>query len=308
MIQSAVVDERGLPAPGFRARVRDGWVDAPTALLRVPAGGAATAVMPVWVDPQQVASSRVFRRIRVLPLAGGEPVAEALLPLDVAVGSTAATVGFLGAVSASAGGWALLFARTRRWLVELRTVDLAAIALLGALAFAVGGASQALGIGVAAVLGPFAPFVLGILDDAVRACLLGTLLARVPRPGVLALATAVGFTARGLVFGSFQPMDLLYLGASVLWLEGAAWLAGLTRATGWVDAGPNERWARLALGLGLANAGAVATSLAVSAVIYRLYFATGYVAALLALPGFLYVVAGCRVAVGFSDALRRVSP
>ena len=44
----------------------------------------------------------------------------------------------------------------------------------------------------------------------------------------------------------------------------------------------------------------------VSVVFYRLFFAAWYVALVLALPGFVYVLAGAWIAVDFAAALRRV--
>ena len=111
---------------------------------------------------------------------------------------------------------------------------------------------------------------------------------------------------RGLTLGSFHPVDLLYLGSAVCWLELWLWIAGCTRGVAWRDT-PGEVFARLSVGLGVANVCATATALVVSVVAYRLYFADWYVALILALPGFAYVVLGCALAVGFSAALRRVA-
>ena len=80
-----------------------------------------------------------------------------------------------------------------------------------------------------------------------------------------------------------------------------------TRGTGWRDRSARERWWRLGLGLGLANVAGMATGLAVAAVVYRLYYAPWYVAMLLAGPGFLYVLAGARVAVVLATSVRRVA-
>jgi len=50
----------------------------------------------------------------------------------------------------------------------------------------------------------------------------------------------------------------------------------------------------------------MATGLVVSVAFYRLYYADWYVALMLALPGFAYVVVGCALAVPFARSLRRV--
>jgi hypothetical protein len=41
-------------------------------------------------------------------------------------------------------------------------------------------------------------------------------------------------------------------------------------------------------------------------VLYRLFLAQWYVVMILALPGFLYVLVACWLAVGFADSLRAV--
>ena len=128
---------------------------------------------------------------------------------------------------------------------------------------------------------------------------------RVPRPGTATLATAIGFLMRGLTMGTFHPVDLLYLGSAVFWLETWLWIAGCTRGEAWRDR-PWQVWARLSVGLGVSNVCAAATALVVSVVFYRLYFAGWYVALILGLPGFLYVCLGCVLAVGFARALRQV--
>lgn len=311
VLRAEVLDGDGVAAHAFRPRLResDGGTGYVTALLRVPAGGEATASLPVFVDDRAVrGAGRFTSRIGVAALGSPEGLHAVERPLYVTRGSGWASSGFAIALLASLAGYGLLWARWRRWVVELRTSDLARIALFGSLTFVVGAGFQILGMAFGAVLGPFAPLVTGLPDDAFRACLLGTLLVLLPRPGVLALATVVGFAMRALALGSMHPVDLLYLGSAVAWLEGMGWLTGLTRPTGWRDAPWLARWLRLSLGLGLANAGAVATGLVVSVVLYRLFFAAWYVALLIALPGVLYVAVGCWLAVGFAEAVRRVQP
>jgi len=181
------------------------------------------------------------------------------------------------------------------------------VSLFGSLSYVVATALQVVGMGLAALLGPFSPLVMGLADDAFRACLLGTLIALLPRPGIAAMATVVGFLMRGLTLGAFHPVDLLYVGSAVLWLEGWLWVSGCTRGEGWLRGTRWHQWFRLSVGLGLANLCATATGLAVSVVLYRLFLADWYVVLILALPGFLYVLVGTWLAVDFAGALKRVS-
>jgi hypothetical protein len=190
----------------------------------------------------------------------------------------------------------------------MQTTQLVTVALFGSLSYVVATALQVVGMGLASVLGPFSPLLMGLVDDAFRACLLGTLVALLPRPGTAMLATLVGFLMRGLTLGAFHPVDLLYVGSTVLWLEMWLWISGCTRGPGWLSGGRLEQWVRLSVGLGVSNVCATATGLAISVVLYRLFLADWYVVSILALPGFLYVLVGTWLAVDFAAALRRVSP
>ena len=263
--------------------------------------------MPLYVDPASLRGRAWTRRVRVTPLGLDEPVIDVVAPLVLRRASLATWLGLAVALGAAALGWGGMLTFGRRWLARQSTSDLMTIGLFGALSYVVAGALQVVGHGVAAVLGPFAPLVTGLPDAALRACLLATLVTLLPRPGVAALATVTGALLRALTLGSFHPVDLLYVGSAAFWLEGALWVAGLTRSTAWRDQSTTARWLRTSLALGLANVGAVATGLCVAAALFRLYYAAWYVALLLVVPGFLYIVLGCRVAVELAASLRRVA-
>lgn len=307
LVRAFVLDAVGAPAAAFAPRLREARSDAVQVLVRVPARASVDAALPLFVDRGLLLEPAAFvRRIDLVPLGSEVAVASVSRPLHVSVGSSWASGWMVGALLTSVAGWAWLVFGARRWIARSRTEDLVTIALFGSVTWVAGTALQVAGLGVAAVLGPFAPLVTGVADDALRACLLGTLIVLAPRPGTAAVATAVGFGMRGLTLGSFHPVDLLYLGSAACWLELWLWVSGCTRGAAWRDA-PVEVFARLSIGLGAANVCATATALVVSVVAYRLYFADWYVGLILALPGFAYVVLGCALAVGFSGALRRVA-
>ena len=98
----------------------------------------------------------------------------------------------------------------------------------------------------------------------------------------------------------------MYLGNTVLWTEAGLWLAGVTRTVDWLQGPGWLAWARLACGLALPNAIGTTIALAVSVVLYRLYYAEWFVAATVLGPGFVYVAGGCAVAIPFARSLRRV--
>lgn len=311
VLRADVAGADGRPQPAFRSRLRS-QEDQPfvTAILRVPARGEATGALPLYLDDDLLApgTSLFDRRISVIPLGADAPLHEVRAPLVVTRESGIAPGSFAVACASSAVGWGMWAAGSRRFLRDTSTADLVTIAMFSALTFVVGAAFQLVGMGVATVLGPLAPLITGLPDDAFRAVLLGTLLTALPRPGVFAAAATVGFLMRGIVLGSFHPVDLLYVGTVIAVTEIGLWLAGITRDPAWRDASPNAQWVRLSLGLGLSNAICVLLGLSTSAVLYRLYFATWYVVALAVIPGFLYVAVGCRLAVPIAASLRRIAP
>jgi len=306
-ISARVEDSEGQPVSAFRSRVRGAPTGAVSALLRVPAGQEATATLPVFVEEATVREGAYQDVVEITSLGASAPLQRVVRPLIVTRGSPWASGGFLAALLASLAGLVVLARRGRAWVEALDTSELMTIALFGSLTFVVAAAARLLGYGVATVLGPFAPLLTGIFDDAFRTCLLAALIALIPRPGVITLASVVGWLLRGLALGSFHPADLLYLGSVVSFLEGGAWVVGLTRSDRWLAQGPVARWVRLSLGFGVANALSVASGLVITVVLYRLFLADWYVALMVGVHGLLYVVLGCALAVGFADSVRRIA-
>jgi hypothetical protein len=309
VVRASVVDAGGAPIHGFRSRVRSQeGLHAVSVVVRVPAGGTAVAALPVYADLAAVEDGTYVRRLEILPLGAERAIHVVERPLVVGSGGTVAPAAFAMALAVSAAGFGWLATRGGARIRALPTADLLTIALVGALTFVVGAAFQLLGFGIAVLLGPFAPLVSGIFDDAFRACLLGALVTAIPRPGVVAAATIVGVIMRAVALGSVHPVDLLFAGTAVALHEAALWAVGVTRSPAWRDEPALRQWARLAAGFGLANAAAVGLGLASTAVLYRLYFAGWYVAFLVLVPGLLYVAAGAVLAVPFARSLRRVAP
>ena len=307
LVEAKVVDGSGRVAEGFRPVIRGEAETAARVLMRIPAGESGVATLPVFVAQDRLPDRGTFtRRVTVTPLGGRDALATVDRPLVVQRGSVWSTAGLVLASMASLLGWLWLGLRLRERIRALATSQLVTIGLFGALTWVAGAVLQVVGLGVSTLLGPFAPLLTGIPDDALRACLLGTLLTLIPRRGVAALATCVGFTMRGLTTGAFHPVDLLYLGSTVFWLESWLWASGVTRGEAWREQSGRWVWARLAMALGGSNVCGMATGLVVSVAFYRLYYADWYVALMLALPGFAYVVVGCALAVPFARSLRRV--
>jgi hypothetical protein len=294
--------------PALRPRLRDATdLDTVRRLVRVPPGRSVAATVPVYVDRSRVPASGVLSEpltVRVTPLGSDVVLHERVVPIVIERGTPwASALLVLGCVAAMLG-WLAIGVGLRRWM-RRSTGQLTTIAVFGSLSFTVGAASQLVGLGLSSVLGPFAPFVLGLADDALRMCLVGALLALVPRVGTFALATLIGWLMRALALGSVHPVDAIYLGSAVFWTEGLLWLSGVTRGDRhWLEG--RWAWLRLSAGLALPNAVGTATGLAISVVLYRLYYADWYLGATVLLPGLVYATIGCAVAVPFARSLRRV--
>ncbi|MBN2797762.1 MAG: hypothetical protein JXX28_01325 [Deltaproteobacteria bacterium] len=307
-LSASVLEPDGTPSRVFRPRLReaDGQLSRVVSLLRVPPGGEATAVLPVYVDPRLAHQGTWIREVRVTPLGSAEPLLVHREPLYVSRGSAWLAGGLAVTLLGAALGLAWLGLGLRRWLRERSTSELMTVALFGTLAAVLTATSRLLLSGVGAALGPFSPLVVGLLDDVLRTALVATLLSLLPRRGVAALGVLVGWLVQLLLLGSFLPTDLIFVGARVAWLEGGLWLAGITRPTGWRDASPLGRWARLSLGLGVASVLSTGGGLVLHMTLFRLWFAPWYVAMVLLLPGFAYVLVGVALAVPFAESLRRV--
>jgi len=313
VLRLRVLDADGQPAPAFRPRLRGQGDDQHTvsALLRVPAGRSAIGALPLYVDNRlldadTVASRTWTRELAVLPMGATEPLFVDRQPLYVSRGGSAASLGLVGGGLAALLGTLMTLWRGPVWLRTRPTSELMTIGLFASLTFLVGALGRVLTMGFAAILGPFATLLTGIIDDAFRYTLLATLVTLLPRPGTMTLAVVTGWLLNGVATGSFGPTDLLYLGSRVLFLEVALWLAGITRVEGWHAEAPWRRWLRLAAGFGTASALSSATGMAIHMVLYRLYYADWYVALIVGGPGFLYVVIACAVAVPFAASLREV--
>lgn len=310
VVRLRVLGADDLPSPAFRPRARDlaDPTGAVSVLLRVPAGGEATTAIPVWVDDDQLASgSPLVRELSVAGVGDPEPLHVARLPLVARRSGPAVTAVAAVAVLAALLGITGLLIPGMRGLRKTSTRDLVTISIFASLLFVVGAAGQVIGLAVAAVLGPFGPFLTGVVDEALSTALLATLITLVPRRGTAALAVVIGWLLRGLVLGGFSVVDVLFVGSQVFWLELFLALSGLTvGSTAWRDGSAFVRWLRLSIGLGGASVAAMACGLALQVVLYRLWLAPWYVAALLVGPAFLYVIVAVALAVPFADSLRRV--
>lgn len=308
VVRSRILGPDGQPDAAFRPRVRaaDDGTGNTSVLLRVPAGTSAAATIPLFVEESALGSGPWTRVIEVLPLGLDTPLITRADPLFVSRSSSWLAAGLALTLTASAGGVALVLLRARRWLREFDTAALVTIALFGALTFVAGTVGQLLGLGAAAAAGPFATMVTGLVDDALQATLIGTLITILPRPGTATLTVLVAWLLRGVAMGTLSPLDIAFVACRIATLEGGLWMFGLTRGEAWREAPRMRRVIRLGLGLAVGSLTGTAASLVLHAAMFRLYFAPWYVAMVLIGPGFLYVLAAAGIADRVATQLRRV--
>ena len=311
-LQLRVLDAAGRPAPAFRPRMRatTGDTGVVSGLLRVPAGGTATAVLPLFVDDRALpeGASEFVREITVTPLGSAEALWRDREPLRVQRGRSWVSGLFGVHLLAALLGWILVLRGLPRWLGAARTSELTTVAVFATLTFVVAAAAAVIASAAGAVLGPFQTFLTNLLDDALQYALLATLVCLLPRPGVVALAVLVAFLMRGIALGGFDPASVALLPGRIFWLEAFLWLAGVTRSDQWLSEGRARRWLRLGAGFATASAFSAAGALVTQMVLYRLHYAGWYLVAVVAGPGFLYVWIACGLATGFAASLREVEP
>lgn len=298
------------PAEAFRPVVRDedGGTGLVTALLRIPAGGEATAVVPLFVTAAVLpeGASEFTHELTVTPLGLSKPVLTRTQPLRVSRGSSWVAVGFALALMAACLGVGSALIGVPRWLRTWSTTDLTTIAVFATLGFVITAFTAVLSSGLAAVLGPFSMLVTGLLSDCLRSALLATLIVLLPRRGTATVFLLLGWLMGGVALGAFSPTDFVFVGSRIFWLELFLWIAGLTRGGAWRDGSPVSRFVRLAGGFAGASLLSMAGSLASQIVLFRLYYAAWFVLLMLALPGFLYDVLACLLATSFAASLREV--
>lgn len=310
-LSARVLGPDGAPAPAFRPDNRGGESPngAVTALLRVPAGEEAVAILPVYVDEALLrqGDGRVFtRRVELSALGQATPLAVIEAPLHVSEGSAGASVGLLVGLVSAGLGLRQLKREGPAWLSEPPTSALLTISLFAAVAFLFNAASLLVGVGVATVLGPFSPLLTGLVDGAARAALLATLLTLHPRPGVAGLYLLTQALLSAFTFGRVGLVELVFVAKRVFWVELCLRAFGLTTHPGWRDEPRPRRWARLAAALCCAEVVSEATSLMLHVALYRLFLADWYVAMMLLGPALAYTALACALAVPFAESLRRI--
>lgn len=214
------------------------------------------------------------------------------------------------AVVLSITGLALFLAKHRRIFGAFRVSDLVLIALFATMTFVlVVFPGSILGPVFNAVAGPFGFLLQGIFFDVLRVLVLVTLLVLVPLPGTVTLVSVVRYLIGGLAFGGFTPVDLFYLGASVILMETVLYVGGVTSKRGLLRRRKIGvvTFLYVALLMGLVNGATQYVTYCLNISFYRLYFANWFIWLSVMVSGFLYAVLGTLPGLKLGLRLRRIS-
>jgi len=275
------------------------------AFVQVAPGGSEACVLPLHADSDTPAGLYT-RHLTVTPLGSDRVLVERDAPLGI-VRTKPLFSAWVALTAALTVAWLVALAVGYRRLVEgLGVRALVLLSLLGSMQFClqfVGGWVSSV---LYAVLGPFNCLVGGFLTELMTYLLITAILFLLPRVGALTLAGLVSYLMGGILFGSFGLTDLLFVGSAIAFREVFLLLFRVTHF-GATPARP-PALVPMMLALGLADAAATFTNLALYAVLYRLFYADWYVVLNVAVTGFLYTVIGVYLGRSLGMSLRRVRP
>ena len=284
------------------------------AFAALPAGGTAPVVLPIFLDPREAAPGHYVRRVQVRLLGTETDLLALDLPLELRRPSLRAFLVTAATLAVAIAGSALLAWRGGRVLRAMPLRVMTGAAMFAAAAFVLASLPEFLvGSATRLFLGPFSFLVTGLFSHVPLYALAAAFLMRYPVPGALALFAAIRRLILALTLESFQIIPVLLLAAEIIFLEGAAWLAGITRGAPGrrlLDRWPQERW-RPALAAGLAFVGAdlllAGASMHLHIFFYRLILADWYILLYLAVGSVLYTLIGFALGLRLGAPLREVA-
>jgi hypothetical protein len=296
---------------GFRPPDYLGTADAGvTTTARLEPHARTGVPLPVYVRPGELLAGDYLSIFDVRLLGTDAVVAHAEHALQVRAADLRSLAVTAAAVVMSVAGLVVFLVLQRRIFRVFRVSELVLIALFASMTFVlVIFPGSILGPVFTAVAGPFGFLIQGVFFEAFRVAVLVTLLVLVPRPGTVTLVSLVRYLIGGLIFGGFTPVDLFYLGPSVVLMEAGLWLGGITSKNGLLRRRefPAASFLYVALVLGLANAATQYVTYCLNITLYRLYFADWFIALAVIVNGFLYAMLGAIPGLRLGRRLRRVS-
>ncbi|WP_371366831.1 hypothetical protein SRRS_10360 [Sporomusa rhizae] len=264
-------------------------------------------LMPVYADERALAGGDYMLQAEISDGITPNIVYES--PLTIVKKDSKALVVVSIAALAVMAGLIVAFSRLRRVLAALKTRWLVTIALFGASAFAVVNVpSTLLNDFFHIILGPFAVIVTGLFNGVFLYMMVVALVILIPRPGVVALMTVIRMLLAMLAFGQISPIGVLSYCLQALLLELFIYGSGMY---GWLQKQEGERIPAgkivlLAVCCGVADTISTYVLLQGMAFLYRMYYASWYIAMVLAINGFVYTAIGAACGTALGTRLARI--
>ena len=263
--------------------------------------------IPVYADERDLADGNYILQAELTD--GVKPPLVCEVPLTVVKKDNKALVVVSIATMLVVAGIVVALRRLRQVLKILKTRWLVTIALFGAAAFAVVNVpSTLLNDFFHILLGPFGFLVTGLFSGVFLYMMVVALVILIPRPGVVALMTVIRMLLGMLAFGQISPISLLTYGMHALLLELLIYGSGMYV---WLQKRDEEniplsKIAFLAISCGVADTISTYVGLQAMAFLYRMYYASWYIALVLVFNGFIYTAVGAACGTALGKRLARV--
>ena len=270
---------------------------------RIAAGQVVPCVLPIHLSAETPAGS-YLRRLTVTPMGSDRVLLSVEAPLGVVRSRPVFGLWVLGVAALSLGWLVVVALFFRRLAARLGVRMMVLLSLLGSLQFCFAFVGRLLSSVLYAFLGPFNCLVGGLFTEVMTYLLLTSILYLVPRVGAMTLAGIVTYIMGAILFGSFGLTDILFIGSAIAFREVLLYAFGVTSLRRTPARPPNV--AAMMVALGLAEAAAMFTSLALQGVFYRMFFANWYIILQVGVTGLAYTALGVYMGRSLGRSLRRV--
>jgi hypothetical protein len=303
------------PVPFLQApELISGGTGRSVAFTILPPKATTPVVLPVFMDPRSAAIGSYLREFRLRLWGTDTEILKADLPVEVRRPSLRAFLVTVTALFLSLLGILFLIAKGGSFLGNLPVRLLSGAATFAAAMFVLSTVPDLFaGNLVKAFLGPFSFFISGIFTEMAVYALGAVYLMRYPIPGALSLLVIIRALILSLTLYSVQIVSLLMIGAEIFILEGAVWLAGITRGEPGqklFERWPQNQWRAILIG-GVAFVTAdvliTAASFHLHIFFYRLIYADWYIVLYLIVTSGLFTFAGTALGLRLGGPLREVA-
>ena len=277
--------------------------------------GQQKVVLPIYAQDGMALPGHYLARLSLKHFGTDSTICQYDYPIEVSSPQWGPLIITLFSLAAAMGMILLIYLK-RKYFLRLKTRELITIALFGTIIFAVVNVPGTLLWRFAHIfLGPFSFLITGFFHEIIFYMLLTSLVVLIPKPGAITLVIIIKSLMSDLLFGGFSATSFLNMGVAALILETAYYLCGLTRNAIEDDrakATDQSRYRRhgiaprtvwiTAVVCGLGDVLISYVNFNIFMLLYRLYYATWYIAVYLLVSGFLYTF--IAVPLGFTLSRR----